>query len=945
MQVDPPSVPARRSHRWRGLQVVSEGTGISPALSEHVNLLGAMVGEAVREREGDEALALVDELRLLCKQAEVLGDPQLRARAADRIRGLGLDSSLMLLRAYTTFFHLVNQAEKQEIIRINRERTRAGNRPESLAETIGQLCDSGLSLPSVLALLERLDVQPTFTAHPTEARRPSVLQKQERVAGLLARLPSGGVPGEQDERVLDELYNEIVLLLATDEVRTERPEVTDEVEQGLHYLTGAVWEVVPELHEDIRRALAHSFGGDVEVPAFLRFRSWMGGDRDGNPNVTPEVTRWTIAEHRHEALTRQLDELRALRQELSISEHRTRVPTELTEALERDAREAPLPEALARAYRNEPYRRAISHIIVRLERLLASPDDPAAHEYDAADYLGDLRCIEGALNATGFEEAARHGRLARVIVLARTFGFHLAALDVREHSAMHERAVASLLHITGREASYGSLGEPERVELLERVLSEADAASGNDDGLPEEARRGVETFRVIREAIERDPAGFGGYVVSMAHTTSDMLEAMLLAKAAGLCSWEEGRVRSPIDFVPLIETIDDLARAEEMIRSLARSAVYRRQLAARGGFQEVMLGYSDSNKDGGYWMANWALHRAQDALGSVCRELGIDLRLFHGRGGTVGRGGGRASLGILAMPASVQNGRIRFTEQGEVISFRYGMPEIARRHLEQIVSAMMWSVARGDALPRPSHRAPPFVPSVGDVRLMDGLATASSVTYRHLLEDDEFWPWYLRSTPIGFISGLPITSRPSSRSAGTQLAFEGLRAIPWVFAWTQVRCLVPGWYGAGATWHGLLEESPEAAADFRRLHRDWPFFRAVVAGARRELARSRLEISAAYAGRLAPEGEPVFQSVVRDFRDTSAPLIDIAGLDGLLEDTPVIARSIQLRNPYTDVLNLIQIELLARAMSEETDEKDREGLRQAVFLSINGIASAMQSTG
>jgi phosphoenolpyruvate carboxylase len=414
---------------------------------------------------------------------------------------------------------------------------------------------------------------------------------------------------------------------------------------------------------------------------------------------------------------------------------------------------------------------------------------------------------------------------------------------------------------------------------------------------------------------------------------------MLLAKEAGLWSMDDGQVRSALDFVPLFETVEDLEAAHERMALLFDDPLYRKQLEARDGLQEIMLGYSDSNKDGGYWMANQALHRAQDALGRVCREHGVALRLFHGRGGTVGRGGGRGNRAILATPASTHNGRIRFTEQGEVISFRYGLPDLARRHLEQIVNAVVRTVAPGGpdgGGAAPSERAG---------RLLHEVARRSMKAYRGLIDDEEFWDWYTCVTPIEHISRLPIASRPVSRGSSSEVAFEGLRAIPWVFAWTQARYIVPGWFGTGAGLAGLLDEDDAAAEDLAELYGTWPFFRTLVDNAQREMARARFETAREYAELVEEGNDSDFHTRIgEDFRNGREAVLRLTGQDELLDSDPVIQRSIELRNPYTDVLNLVQIELLRRFRSAD-DEAERGELRQALFLAINGIAAAMQSTG
>ena len=974
---------------WRGLDVESEGTGISRPLSEQVNLLGAMLGQAVAERWESATLERVEELRLLCKRAEREGDPALRARAAAAIRELSLEEITRLLRAYTSFFHLVNQAEKQEIIRINRERARSGGegRPESLAESIAALSGGGASLDEVRGLLARLDIQPTFTAHPTEARRHTVLDKQRRIAGLLSDLRRRDLTPAEEERTLERVYDEVLLLLATDEIRAERPQVRHEVEQGLYFLTGVVWDTVPRIHEDVRRALQRHYDASPDLPPFLRYRSWIGSDRDGNPNVTSEVTAWTFAAHRRAALERWLPELAELQRELSLSERQVAVPDALRSSLERDSAEAPLPEALSRALRHEPWRRKVAHMRVRLEALLAGPDvdrqgreravdaqagDASSSEhrgddappapYDAAAFVADLELLRETLEESGFVAVTRHGQLARALVLARAFGFHLAALDVRQHSAKHEVAVAHLLRLAGVEADYASLPEAERLEILSRELLEPRPLLPRGRALPPELADPLATLRVLGDALEREPDSVGAYIVSMTHTASDLLEPMLLAKEAGLWRVEDERVESALDVVPLFETIEDLAAAGERMRELYAHPVFARQIEARGGLQEVMLGYSDSNKDGGYWMANWALHRAQDQLGRSAREHGVELRLFPGRGGTVGRGGGRANQAIAAMPPSVHNGRIRFTEQGEVISFRYGLSDIAHRHLEQVVSAVL----RAAAETSPAEGA---APSDAAATLMDDVAAASMDAYRALIDDPELWPWYAAVTPIDQISRLPIASRPVSRGGG-EVAFEDLRAIPWVFAWTQIRATVPGWYGVGAGLDAVLGggdgragEGTESAAGraaearagspleaLRRLYREWAFFRAVVDGAQREMARARLPIVTEYASALAPEdAAPMGDRIAAEYERARAAILAVTEQAELLDDSPVIQKSIALRNPYTDVLNLLQVELLGRVRRgggpREEGGTESDALRQALFLSVNGIAAAMQSTG
>ncbi|MEZ4416742.1 MAG: phosphoenolpyruvate carboxylase [Gemmatimonadota bacterium] len=923
-------------NRWTDRPWESEGTGISRPLSEQVNLLGSMLGAAIAEQYSDATLECVESLRAACKNAERGLDPDGRARAAEIIGGLDESQIVAQVRAFTTFFHLVNQAEKQEIIRINRDRSRDAEhnqaRPESIGDALEALHAGGATLEEVRALLGRLDIQPTLTAHPTEARPLSVLRTQRRLAGRLMRLRREELVPSERQDVLEGLFRDVSLLLASDDVRTARPRVEDEVEQGLHFLLGTIWETVPRVHQDVQRALERCYGAPGECPAFLRFRSWIGSDRDGNPNVTAAVTAWTLSEQRRRVMERYLAELDALGAELSLSDRRTSVSRELAEALAVDRARGWVDERSLRDHAHEPYR---LRVVAMQARLRAALEEGATTEYDAAHFVRDLRVLGRSLTQAGFGGVAGGGRLARLSALARTFGFHLATLDVRQHSRLHEAAVTELLHALGFENDYRALGEAARVATLETALLDDVTQWTPPPDLSDATTALLDAFQVVRDATAREPDAVGSWIVSMAGTVSDLLEPMLLAKVAGVWTRTQGEVRCPIDFVPLFETIDDLDAAADRIRELLAHPLYREHLRARRGLQEVMLGYSDSNKDGGYWMANWALHRAQGALAEAARAAGVELRLFHGRGGTVGRGGGRANHAILAMPAIVHNGRIRFTEQGEIITFRYALEDLAHRHLEQIVNAVLRGLARtSGALPA----APAEVTTPADHDLVERLAHRSMQAYRALIDDPGFWESYRRVTPIDAITRLPIGSRPASRSPASAPAFASLRAIPWVFAWTQIRALVPGWFGVGSALSGLT------AAEVDRLgflYREWPFLRAVVDNAERELARTRLAITRAYVRRLGVAADhELLSRIETDFEAATAAVLRVRGGEALLDQAPVIQKSILLRNPYTDVLNLLQVELTARLRGGEADL-----LLEALFTSVNGVAAAMQSTG
>ncbi|MEM1056235.1 MAG: phosphoenolpyruvate carboxylase [Bacteroidota bacterium] len=908
----------------------AQTAGLSDTHARRTALAERLVLQVARERYGDGPADLAAHLLRQSREANNLD------ALADALRETDTDEIAGVLRTLTAYFHLVNKAEQLEILRINRERARVATpetpRKESLAHAVHRLKAMGASREEALAHIAALDIRPTLTAHPTEARRRTILLHQGETAALLDRLGEDDLAPAERDRTEREALDRLRLLLTTDEVRTNKVTVEDEVRNGLYFVATTIWDVVPEIHRDLRRALREAYGGEEEEasaphPPFLRYRSWIGGDRDGNPYVTPEVTRWTLGAHRGEALRLHLRAVERLRIVLSVSARQAEVPQALLDSIESDRQTVTLENRRWRQNADEPIRLKLLLIAARLRALLAG--EPMA--YDAAAYRADLALIADALHAAGLGSIADEGALADLRVQADAFGFHLAALDLRQHSAVHEEAVAALLQHAGVETDYARLGEAERVAVLTRELETARPLAREDADLGEAAASVLGSMRVAAEAGEE---AMGLYIISMTDAVSDVLEVLLLAKEAGL--WRrhaDGTVEAGLDVAPLLETVADLENGEALLGQLFEHPVYRAHLRARGDLQEVMLGYSDSNKDGGYWAANWALHKAQGSVARACKQAGLTLRLFHGRGGTVGRGGGRAGQAIRAIPAAAQTGAIRFTEQGEVISFRYALPGIAHRHLEQIVHAQLVALAEAARQSGPEITAEAHA-------LMERLADRSMRAYRDLVDDPKFWPWYLTATPIAHIAGLSIASRPVSRKGADALDFAGIRAIPWVFAWTQPRITAPGWFGAGTALAEALSDG--ALGDLRQLHADWPFFRAVVSNARRELARARLPIARRYnalAEAGGTDGAP-FETVEVEASKTEMALLRVATLDALLETSPAIAATIRYRNPATDVLNLAQLELMRRWREAEGDET-----RTALFLSINGIAAAMQSTG
>lgn len=924
--------------------------------NEHRKILDALLAGAAPACGLARGRANAMALQQLCGSAGDAIESAEREDAAARIARLSAEELEEVLRFVAARFHLLNQAEQVNIVRVNRERARAASperpRPESLMDAMLRLRSKGLDGAGVRALIERLDVQPTLTAHPTEAKRRSVLDNLVRIAELLIAQQVEESSGDARER-MDRMSGLVQILLSTDDVRSKRLDVIDEVKNGLFFLCSSIWGVAPRLMRELCAAGNEMFGAgtleQTDLPALLRYRTWIGGDRDGNPKVTHEITRATMRLLRSAVADLWERELRDLQQELSLSTRRLPIPEWFVELTTRDGDTYIEDPTSLEQRQHEPIRIRLMQIRGKIRR------DP---RYDGAALVQDLLRIRDAIQQAGLVDVARKGRLADAIVRARVFGLHLATLDIRQHSAVHEVAVGELLGLAGVARTYGRLTEAERVAVLRAELTQPRPLCPVDAPLSVGTRELMQTLGVVRQAVEHDRRSVRSYIISMTHGVSDVLEALLLMKEAGLARVVQdadghARLVGMLHVVPLLETIDDLAHGETLVGSMLDDPMYRSHLESlvpsgvherpsqSGPVQEIMLGYSDSNKDGGFLMANLALDRAQRRIAHAVRSRGVLLRFFHGRGGTIGRGGGRAGRAILATPGPARTGRVRFTEQGEVISFRYALPAIAHRHLEQIMHASL--VASADE--REQERAPQLV------ELLDRMSKRSMQRYRELIDDAEFWQWFLDAGPIGSIAGLPIASRPVMRAvgggtavgegAGSKTGFDQLRAIPWVFTWVQMRCLVPGWFGLGTAMEAITESERELLAqEYGRS--DW--LSTVIDNAAQELLRARLVIGRRYAlaGR-TPVGARLVETLSREHALACQGVLRITGRSVLDADAPIVAQSIRDRNPWTDVLNLVQIELLERA--RRGDEAERRRMEPLLQQSVSAIAAAMQSTG
>ena len=918
---------------------------INEHLAENISTLTQLLEVVARDRLGDDFIKKLGELPRLSQKALDEGDDEALKAIREYFMGASPKELKEFLRIYTTFFHLVNSLEQHEISRINRSRefdeTPESPRNESILEAVHTMKKAGYSLEEAIEVFNQMDIQPTITAHPTEARRRSILTKQQEIAELIAELGEKNITTEDRKHRKSEIVNQMLLLIMTDEVRAERMSVEDEVENGLYFFSHTIWDVIPKLYRDIRMALETYYGEAGELPVVLRYRSWIGSDRDGNPNVTSSVTWRTAVEQRKTALGMYLQKLDHLRRYLSLSYKETNISAALRASLHDEESANPLSEVFERRYQREPYRRKLTHMMQYIEEQLnALSGEKAdilklASKYTAADFVKDLELIRDSLIEHELFGLSEQGRLHDLLITAKTFGFHLTALDIRQHSRLHEETVDELLTKGEVISNYPALSEEEKIAVLEKELQNPRPLSPFKAERSETAARVMTVFEEIRDMLELDPNAFGSYIISMTHGVSDMLEVLLIAKELGLWSLHDGKMTTKLDVVPLFETIEDLEHCSDQMAQIFEHPVFGKQIEARGNFQEIMLGYSDSNKDGGYWMANWALNKAQYDLGMVCRKYNVNFRLFHGTGGTVGRGGGQSNKAIVAMPPVANNGRIRFTEQGEVISFRYSLPSIAHRHLEQLINAMVRvTMAQKD---KPGYLSD----SDYEWDLMQDLAKVTMDNYRSLIDDSDFWEWYSTATPVEHIGRLPIASRPVSRGKGGKLSFDGLRAIPWVFAWTQLRYNVPGWYGIGDGLNQILEKYSDASEILSRWHKEWTFFYTVLNNSQREMARTHLSTALIYN---QPDDLKFHKKVTNDFKQAKKFIPQITGVDEILGHNPVIQHSILFRNPFTYPLNILQAKLLKQWKAAEAQE-EKEILTELIFLNINGIAAAMQSTG
>jgi len=908
-------------------------------LRRDVSLLGGLVGDVLREQGGDALFGAVEHLRreAIALRAGSEPDPAREAALREWVEGQSDSSLLAIVRSFSVYFHIINLAEQHHRVRVLRERERAGGTlQESVGAAIDALQEARVAAPTLAAGLDDLLARPVFTAHPSEARRRTLRYQLLRATAMIARLDDTDLLPRERTAVLDELRERITLIWETAATREAQPSVLDEVQSVLGILAGTLYDVAPLVGRTLAGAVVAAYpelapqAGAAAV-RWLRPGTWVGGDRDGHPGVTPDITRAAARLARAAVLRRYREDVRALGLDLSISARLTGAAPALVESLARD-REA-LGVQPVRRWQDEPYRRKCGLIGERLRR--TEEETPGGYA-GPDELLADLALIAASLEAHGGARIAAGG-LRDLRDRVALFGFHLAELEIRQHADRYNAAVAELFGLGGT-AGYAGFSEDERLAALEARLAAGPFAHASETLTPR-TREILDTFRAMADIQALGgPAACRTAIISMCRAPSDVLAVLLLAREAGLVTVaDDDTLSSRLDVVPLFEEIAELQRCGAITARLYAIPIYRAALRSRGERQQVMVGYSDSNKDGGYLAATWQTYGAQELLAEAARGAGLALTIFHGRGGAVGRGGGPMGRAVLARPLAARTPELKVTEQGEVITARYGDPAIATRHLEQMLHALLLS-ALGPGGDEPSA---PWIAT------MERLSEASRAAYEAGVKDSpDLLRFFREATPFPELAGLNLASRPVSRAGktGAAIGLDDLRAIPWVFSWNQVRANLPGWFGSGSALQAEIKAG--GLETLRAMYRDWRAFAGAIDNAQLSLGTADLPTVRRYAT-LASDSDAALARIVEEYERSVATILAITGQRELLEGAPTLVASIRLRNPYVDALHLAQVALLrrARALPADAPDAERERLRDAIANSINGIAAGLQTTG
>ncbi|HXG31130.1 MAG TPA: phosphoenolpyruvate carboxylase [Thermodesulfobacteriota bacterium] len=909
-------------------------------LRRDVRFLGNLLGEVLIEQEGRRIFDIVERIRFLTKEMRRNYVRDLKEELVSMIRNLTPDDLYKVTRAFTLYFKLVNIAEQNHHIRRRREyefiSDIADSREGSIKSLFPRLKGMGIGFDRFYELMCRMSIELVLTAHPTEVNRHIVLEKFRLISVLLKELENPILTPDEREKIEREIRAEIVSLWQTEEVPPYKISPIDEARNVLYYFKETIFDALINTYEELENQIKKHYGlRDIRIPAFIRFGSWVGGDRDGNPYVTHKVTYRVLRMHKKLALERYVEEIRRIKRQLSSSARIVPVSPELIESVKRDR--VLFPEEIDIKNPFEFYRIKLEYIHKKILNTILANDgeETNSHYYSKKEeLLEDLLIIDRSLRQNRGERLADSG-LKRLIRLVELFGFHLAKLDIRQHSSLHSAAISEITERMGL-VNYGEMDEDERFDWLSKEINNPRPLIPDWLTLSEETKEVLETLRCVKRSLEEiSPEAIDTYIVSMTHDASNVLEVLLLAKEAGLYFADRDTVISRLNIVPLFETIEDFRRAPQIMRKLYSNPVYARHLKARGNISEIMIGYSDSGKDGGLLSASWESHKVQRALKRVADEFGLRQRLFHGRGGSVSRGGGPTNRAILARPPGTVDGLIKITEQGEVIYSNYSLPEIAQDNLELITSAVVLvSLENREIKPEWEE-------------VMEEISENARRIWRALVyEDPDFYTYFRQATPISMIEQMHMGSRPSKRRQSERI--EDLRAIPWVFSWTQNRHLLTGLYSVGSSLDGFIKKDPERnLAILKDMYRNWRFFGSFIDNVQMTMAKADMWIALEYSFLVRPRevGRRIFERIRNEYRLIEETVLKITDQKRILDNNPFLQKTVELRNPYIDSLSYIQVGLLRRLSKGDFTEGEESKLIENLKLSINGIAAGMKSTG
>ncbi len=926
-------------------------------LRARVKLLGKLLGNVLRAQAGGRVYAAVEALRKGYISLHKEENPRKRARLQQLINTLDPDTLTHVVRAFSTYFSLVNLAEEAYQHQHRRALVRKGGPLwlGSFDDTLRQFQEQGVSAEQLQTLLGRLRYMPVFTAHPTESKRRTIQEALRRIFVTCEQLDDPRIGKEEQQEITQRLESQIQILWKTDEVRTQRPKVRDEIRNGIFYFQESLFDTVPRVYRMLEKAVKRNYGSNdhggpaVEVASFLRFGSWIGGDRDGNPYVTPETTMLAVRLYARTVLLAYLTRISRLSHVLTHSSLLCKPSAAFLDSLERDypyCQKAfrDTPERFA----TEPYRRKLYLMRYRIERNLLhvkshmqGKADSKEDRYQAEqELLNDLYLIRDSLSSHG-DASVAGGDLQDLIRLVETFGFYLVHLDIRQESTQHSQAVADILAHLPQGMDYSALDESARLDILSQHISQSDPLLVDLNALSPETREILRVFEVmVRMREEVSTQSFGNYVISMTHTASHVMEVMFLARITGLVGrhTDKGWFCN-LRVTPLFETIEDLNHIQPVMEVLLDNPTYGALLKTSGNEQEVMLGYSDSCKDGGILASSWNLYEAQKRVTAITDARGVECTIFHGRGGTIGRGGGPTHESIRSQPPGTVQGRIKFTEQGEVLSYKYSNRETAVYELTMGVSGLM--LASRSFLTGPVEERRDYL------GIMDRLSATGEAAYRGLTDETPgALDYFYEATPVSEIGLLNIGSRPSHRKQGSR-AKSSIRAIPWVFGWAQSRHTLPAWYGIGSALEEWRQSEPDRLAKVQRMYEEWPFFRSLLSNTQMSLFKANTRIAREYA-QLCHDpdtAEQVFNAIKAECERTVEQVLGVVGDQSLLEESPTLALSLARRNPYLDPLNHIQITLLKRYRNTALEETERTRWLDPLLRSINAIAAGMRNTG